>query len=76
MLTIDYQFAQFIQRAVAFNPILAFLLEGGLEDALEEFAGVLEVAFGVGGGGRDALKRFIQYPYNPLLLGESWKWNL
>ena len=53
-------------------PVVAFLGEGGLEDGLEEFAGVVEVFLGLGGGRRDPLKGFIQDPHDPLLLGERW----
>ena len=52
-------------------PVVAFLGEGGLEDGLEEFAGVVEVFLGLGGGRRDPLKGFIQDPHDPLLLGEG-----
>ena len=45
--------------------------EGGLEDGLEEFAGVVEVFLGLGGGRRDPLKGFIQDPHDPLLLGKG-----
>jgi len=44
--------------------------EDGLEVAGEEGAGVLEVLFGVGLGGGDARKRFVQQPDDPLLFGE------
>ena len=52
-------------------PVVAFLGEGGLEDGLEEFAGVVEVFLGLGGGRRDPLKGFIQDPHDPLLLGKG-----
>ena len=39
-------------------------------DCFEEGAGVLEVLFGVGFDGGDALKRFVQNADNPLLLGQ------
>ena len=42
----------------------------GLEVAFEEGAGVLEVLFGVGFGGGDALKRFVEDADDPLLFGE------
>ncbi|MBK6509418.1 MAG: hypothetical protein IPG06_08100 [Haliea sp.] len=38
--------------------------------AFEEGAGVLEVLFGVGFGGGEALKRFVQQADDPLLFGQ------
>ena len=58
------------------HPPLAALGEDGLEVAFEEGAGVLEVLFGVGFGGGDALKRFVEDADDPLLFGERGKWNL
>ena len=52
------------------HPPLAALGEDGLEVAFEEGAGVLEVLFGVGFGGGDALKRFVENADDPLLFGE------
>ena len=52
------------------HPLLAALGEDGLEVAFEEGAGVLEVLFGVGFGGGDALKRFVEDADDPLLFGE------
>ena len=49
---------------------MASLGKDGLEVAFEEGAGVLEVLFGVGFGGGDALKRFVKDADDPLLLGE------
>ncbi len=43
-----------------FDPSLAGLGEDGLEVAFKEGAGVLEVLFGVGFGGGDAFKRFVE----------------
>ena len=40
--------------------------------AFEEGAGVLEVLFGVGFGGGDALKRFVENADDPLLFGKRW----
>ena len=42
-----------------------------MEVAFEEGAGVLEVLFGVGFGGGDALKRFVEEADDPLLFGEG-----
>ena len=53
-----------------FHPPLAALGEDGLQVAFEEGAGVLEVLFGVGFGGGDALKRFVEDADDPLLFGE------
>ena len=44
--------------------------------AFEEGAGVLEVLFGVGFGGGDALKRFVEDADDPLLFGERRDWEL
>ncbi len=44
--------------------------EDGLEVAFEEGAGVLEVLFGVGFGGGEALKRFVEQADDPLLFGQ------
>ena len=55
------------------HPPLAALGEDGLEVAFEEGAGVLEVLFGVGFGGGDALKRFVEDADDPLLFGERRK---
>src|ERR1035437_1009587 len=50
--------------------------EDGLEVAFEEGAGVLEVLLGVGFGGGDALKRFVEDADDPLLFGErGWQSN-
>ena len=46
------------------------LVENGLKVAFEESAGVLEVLFGVGFGGGDALKRFVEDADDSLLFGE------
>src|SRR5579872_363842 len=51
-----------------FQPTAAALGEDGLEVAFEEGAGVLEVLFGVGFGGGDAFKRFVEDANDPLLL--------
>ena len=58
-----------ISRTASLPPIAA-LGEDGLEVAFEEGAGVLEVLFGVGFGGGDALKRFVEDADDPLLFGE------
>jgi len=42
-----------------------------LEVAFEEGAGVLEVLFGVGFGGGDALKRFVKDADDPRLSGQA-----
>jgi hypothetical protein len=44
-----------------------------LEVAFEEGAGVLEVGFGVGFGGGETRKRFVQDADDALLLGEGWE---
>ena len=41
----------------------------------EEGAGVLEVLFGVGFGGGEALKRFVQQADDPLLFGQRGDGN-
>ena len=51
------------------HPPLSALGEDGLEVAFEEGAGVLEVLFGVGFGGGETRKRFVQDADDPLLLG-------
>ena len=56
-------------------PPLAALSEDGLEVAIEEGAGVLEVLFGVGFGGGEALKRFVQQADDPLLFGQRGDGN-
>ena len=50
--------------------------EDGLEVAFEEGAGVLEVLLGVGFGGGEALKRFVQQADDPLLVGQRRDGNL
>ena len=57
------------------HPPLAALGEDGLEVAFKEGAGVLEVLFGVGFGGGDAVKRFVEDADDPLLFGERGKRN-
>ena len=52
------------------HPALAALGEDGLEVAFEEGAGVLEVLFGVGFGGGDTVKRFVENADDPPLLGQ------
>jgi hypothetical protein len=46
-----------------------------LEVAFEEGAGVFEVLFGVGFGGGEARKRFVQQADDPLLFGERGDGN-
>jgi len=46
-----------------------------LEVAFEEGSGVLEVGFGVGFGGGEARKCFVQDGDDAPLLGEGGKWN-
>jgi len=46
-----------------------------MEVAFEEGAGVLEVLFGVGFRGGETLKRFVQQPDDPLLLGQRGDGN-
>ena len=53
-----------------FHPALTALGEDGLKVAFKEGTGVLEVLFGVGFGGGDALKRFVEDADDPLLFGE------
>ena len=60
---------------VALYPPLTALGEDGLQVAFKERAGVLEVLFGVGFGGGDALKRFVEDADDPLLFGERWEWE-
>ena len=57
-------------RRVVSPPIFAALGEDGLEVALKEGAGVLEVLFGVSFGGGDTLKRFVENADDPLLFGK------
>ena len=47
-----------------------------MEVAFEEGAGVLEVLFGVGFGGGDAVKRFVEDADDALLFGNrrNWYW--
>ena len=52
------------------HPPLTALGEDGFEVAFEEGAGVLEVLFGVGLGGGEAGKRFVEDADDPLLFGE------
>ncbi len=52
------------------HPALSAMVENGLEVAFEEGAGVLEVLFGVGFGGSDALKRLVQDANDPPLFGK------
>src|SRR5437879_6115508 len=47
--------------------------EDGLEVAFEDSTSVLKVLLGVGFGGGDALKRFVEYADDPLLFGERRK---
>ena len=68
------KFADFAKRLL--HPPLAALGEDGLEVAFEEGAGVLEVLFGVGFGGGDARKRFVEDADDPLLFGERRDGNL
>jgi len=58
----------------AYNqPPLPPLTEDGLKMTLKERTGVLEVPFGVGFGGGEARKRFIEQGDDSLLLREWWK---
>ena len=52
------------------DPSMVALDKDGLEMALEEGACVSEVLFGVGFGGGEALKRFVEQADDPLLFGE------
>ena len=60
--------AQYPSRRL--HPPLAALGKDGLEVAFKQGAGVLEVLFGVGFGGGDAVKRFVEDADDPLLFGE------
>ena len=64
-------------RELPIHPPLAALGEDGLEVAFKEGAGILEVLCGVGFGGGDALKHFVEEADDPLLHGERGKldWN-
>jgi len=48
----------------------------GLEVACEKGAGVLEVFLGIGFGGGDAVKGFVEDADDPLLFGKGWQRNL
>ena len=52
-------------------PPLAALGKDGLEVTFEEGAGVLEILFGVGLCGGDAVKRFVEDADDPLLFGRG-----
>ena len=52
------------------HPPLTPLRENGLQVAFKQGAGVLEVLFGVGFGGGDAVKRFVEDGDDALLFGE------
>src|SRR5207244_2319108 len=54
-----------------FRPPVTSLAEDGLEVAFEQGAGVLDVLFGVGFGGGDARKRFVEEGGDPPLFGEG-----
>ena len=58
------------------EPTFTRLSEDGLKMAFKQRAGVLEVLFGVGFGGGDAVKRFVEDADDPLLFGERRKWKL
>ena len=53
----------------------AALGEDGVEVAFEQGAGVLEVLFGVGFGGGDALKRFVEDADDPPLFGKRREYD-
>jgi hypothetical protein len=59
-------------------PPLPPLTEHGLKVILKSCTGVLEVPFGVGFGGGEARKRFVEQGDNSLLFGEwgYWKFDL
>ena len=59
------------------HPPLTTLGEDGLQVAVEQGAGVLEILFGVGFGGGEARKRFVEYADYPLLFTErrDGYWN-
>ena len=52
---------------------MAAVGKDGLEVGFEEGAGVLEVFFGVGFGGGDAVKRFVEDTDDALLFGKGRK---
>ncbi len=52
------------------QPAVAALGEDGVEVAFKQSTGVLEVLFGVGFGGGDAGKRFVQDAHDPPLFGK------
>src|SRR5262245_34533855 len=60
------------QKFLQLNPIppLTTFREDGLQVAFKQRTGVLEVPFGVGFGGGDAVKRFVEDADDPLLFGE------
>ena len=54
------------------HPSVIPLGEGGLKLTFKQSASVLEILFGVGFGGSDALKRFVEDTDDPQLFGERW----
>lgn len=53
------------------HPPLATLRENFIQVAFKEFAGVLEVLFGVGFGLGNGVKGFVEYAHDPPLFGEG-----
>ena len=61
------------QIAEFLHPPLTTLSKDRLEVAFKQGAGVLEVLFGVGFGGGDAVKCFVEDGDDALLFGEGWE---
>jgi hypothetical protein len=57
------------------DPPITAVGEDRLEMTCEDSAGVLDVPFGIGPGGGDALKRFVENADDPQLFGKWRRWD-
>ena len=73
MFAIDDKFTQLRKFHCVLLPPLTPLTEHRLKMTLKERASVLEVSFGVGSGGGETRKRFVEQGDDSLLFGEWWQ---
>ena len=70
VLAINYQLTEGRQRFIGFSPPRSPLRKNRLQVAFKQGAGVLEVLFGVGAGGGDAVEGLVEDSDDAVLFGE------
>ena len=75
MFAINYQLTQLGELLCRLHPPLTPLRENGLQVAIKQGAGVLEVLFGVGFGRGDAVEGFVEDGDDAVLFGKRGNWK-